>query len=264
MNGRTAPDPVRVAVGAAATVGDGIRRMLLFGVDAARRLPGVDPALVALESRGAETLRAGDEIADRVLHTVVRRVVDAALDVVDITAVVRDHVDLDTLAEGIDIERILDRVDIDAVAARVAIAPILARVDIDAVAARVDVAAIVDRVDLDALAAKIDVEAIIDRVDLDALAAKIDVDAIIDRVDLDALAAKIDVDAIIGRVDLVGLANAVIEGVDLPSIIRESTGSMSTEAVRGVRSQGMHADDAVSGFVGRFFGRVPETPEAPA
>ncbi|AXY53688.1 hypothetical protein YT1_4297 [Rhodococcus ruber] len=220
--------------------------MLLFGVDAARRLPGVDPALVALESRGAETLRAGDEIADRVLHTVVRRVVDAALDVVDITAVVRDHVDLDVLAEGIDIERILDRVDIDAVAARIAIAPILARVDIDAVAARVDVAAIVDRVDLDALAAKIDVE------------------AIIDRVDLDALAAKIDVDAIIGRVDLVGLANAVIEGVDLPSIIRESTGSMSTEAVRGVRSQGMHADDAVSGFVGRFFGRVPETPEAPA
>ncbi|CDZ87680.1 hypothetical protein QM787_15880 [Rhodococcus ruber] len=246
MNGRTAPDPVRVAVGAAATVGDGIRRMLLFGVDAARRLPGVDPALVALESRGAETLRAGDEIADRVLHTVVRRVVDAALDVVDITAVVRDHVDLDVLAEGIDIERILDRVDIDAVAARIAIAPILARVDIDAVAARVDVAAIVDRVDLDALAAKIDVE------------------AIIDRVDLDALAAKIDVAAIIGRVDLVGLANAVIEGVDLPSIIRESTGSMSTEAVRGVRSQGMHADDAVSGFVGRFFGRVPETPEAPA
>lgn len=246
MNGRTAPDPMRVAVGAAATVGDGIRRMLLFGVDAARRLPGVDPALVALESRGADTLRAGDEIADRVLHTVVRRVVDAALDVVDITAVVRDHVDLDVLAEGIDVERILDRVDIDAVAARVAIAPILARVDIDAVAARVDVAAIVDRVDLDALAAKIDVE------------------AIIDRVDLDALAAKIDVDAIIGRVDLVGLANAVIEGVDLPSIIRESTGSMSTEAVRGVRSQGMHADDAVSGFVGRFFGRVPETPEAPA
>ena len=228
MNGRTAPDPVRVAVGAAATVGDGIRRMLLFGVDAARRLPGVDPALVALESRGAETLRAGDEIADRVLHTVVRRVVDAALDVVDITAVVRDHVDLDTLAEGIDIERILDRVDIDAVAARVAIAPILARVDIDAVAERVDVAAIVDRVDLD------------------------------------ALAAKIDVDAIIGRVDLVGLANSVIEGVDLPSIIRESTGSMSTEAVRGVRNQGMHADDAVSGFVGRLFGRVPESPDAPA
>ncbi|MDM7490617.1 MULTISPECIES: hypothetical protein [Rhodococcus] len=246
MNGRPTLDPVRVAVGAAATVGDGIRRMLLFGVDAARRLPGVDPALVALESRGAETLRAGDEIADRVLHTVVRRVVDAALDVVDITAVVRDHVDLDTLAEGIDIERILDRVDIDAVAARVAIAPILARVDIDAVAERVDVAAIVDRVDLD------------------ALAAKIDVDAIIDRVDLDALAAKIDVDAIIGRVDLVGLANAVIEGVDLPSIIRESTGSMSTEAVRGVRNQGMHADDAVSGFVGRLFGRVPESPEAPA
>ncbi|GES37304.1 hypothetical protein RAJCM14343_2558 [Rhodococcus aetherivorans] len=245
MNGRTGPDPVRVAVGAAATVGDGIRRMLLFGVDAARRLPGVDPALVALEARGAETLRAGDEIADRLLRAVVRRVVSAALDEVDITAVVRDHVDLDAVAEGVDVERIVGRVDLDAIAARVDIAPILDRVDIDAVAERVDVGAIIDRVDLD------------------AVAATIDVGAIIDRVDLDAVAATIDVDAIIGRVDLIGLANAVIEGVDLPTIIRESTGSMSTEAMRGVRSQGMHADDAVSGFVGRLFGRA-EIPEEPA
>ena len=245
MNGRTGPDPVRVAVGAAATVGDGIRRMLLFGVDAARRLPGVDPALVALEARGAETLRAGDEVADRLLRAVVRRVVSAALDEVDITAVVRDHVDLDAVAEGVDVERIVGRVDLDAIAARVDIAPILDRVDIDAVAERVDVGAIIDRVDLD------------------AVAATIDVDAIIDRVDLDAVAATIDVDAIIGRVDLIGLANAVIEGVDLPTIIRESTGSMSTEAMRGVRSQGMHADDAVSGFVGRLFGRA-EIPEEPA
>ncbi|MGX7732498.1 hypothetical protein ACWPOB_25000 [Rhodococcus sp. 2H158] len=245
MNGRTGPDPVRVAVGAAATVGDGIRRMLLFGVDAARRLPGVDPALVALEARGAETLRAGDEVADRLLRAVVRRVVSAALDEVDITAVVRDHVDLDAVAEGVDVERIVGRVDLDAIAARVDIAPILDRVDIDAVAERVDV------------------DAIIDRVDLDAVAATIDVGAIIDRVDLDVVAATIDVDAIIGRVDLIGLANAVIEGVDLPTIIRESTGSMSTEAMRGVRSQGMHADDAVSGFVGRLFGRA-EIPEEPA
>lgn len=245
MNGRTGPDPVRVAVGAAATVGDGIRRMLLFGVDAARRLPGVDPALVALEARGAETLRAGDEIADRLLRAVVRRVVSAALDEVDITAVVRDHVDLDAVAEGVDVERIVGRVDLDAIAARVDIAPILDRVDIDAVAERVDVGAIINRVDLD------------------AVAATIDVGAIIDRVDLDAVAATIDVDAIIGRVDLIGLANAVIEGVDLPTIIRESTGSMSTEAMRGVRSQGMHADDAVSGFVGRLFGRA-EIPEEPA
>ncbi|ANZ24038.1 hypothetical protein A4U64_04505 [Rhodococcus sp. WB1] len=263
MNGRTGPDPVRVAVGAAATVGDGIRRMLLFGVDAARRLPGVDPALVALEARGAETLRAGDEIADRLLRAVVRRVVSAALDEVDITAVVRDHVDLDAVAEGVDVERIVGRVDLDAIAARVDIAPILDRVDIDAVAERVDVGAIIDRVDLDAVAATIDVGAIIDRVDLDAVAATIDVGAIIDRVDLDAVAATIDVDAIIGRVDLIGLANAVIEGVDLPTIIRDSTGSMSTEAMRGVRSQGMHADDAVSGFVGRLFGRA-EIPEEPA
>jgi hypothetical protein len=38
-------------------------------------------------------------------------------------------------------------------------------------------------------------------------------------------------------------------------MIRESTGSLSTEAVHGARVQGMQADDAVAGFVGRLFGR---------
>jgi hypothetical protein len=128
----------------------------------------------------------------------------------------------------VDIERIVDRVDVDAIAARVDIAPILDRVDVDDVAARVDIERIVDRVDVNAIAAKVDV---------------------------DRIAASVDVDAVIGRVDLVGLSNEVIEGVDLPRIIRESTSTMSTEAVRGARSQGMAADDAVAGFVGRLFGR---------
>ena len=50
----------------------------------------------------------------------------------------------------------------------------------------------------------------------------------------------------------------MIDGVDLSAIIRESTGTMSTEAVQGVRTQGMRADDAVSGFVGRMLGRHPD------
>ncbi|NKR40931.1 hypothetical protein GS503_08675 [Rhodococcus hoagii] len=255
MDGNRTPDPARVVAGSVAFLGDALRFAAGTTLDLARRVPGVDAGLALLESRGAETLRAADAVVDRVLREVVRRVVAAALAEVDITAVVREHVDLDAIAEGIDIERIVDRVDIerivdrvdvDAIAARVDIAPILDRVDVNAIAARVDIAPILDRVDVDDVAARVDIERIIDRVDVNAIAAKVDVDRI---------AASVDVDAVIGRVDLVGLSNEVIEGVDLPRIIRESTSTMSTEAVRGARSQGMAADDAVAGFVGRLFGR---------
>ncbi|CAM3003514.1 hypothetical protein RHDE110596_11740 [Prescottella defluvii] len=228
MDGNRTPDPVRVAAGSVAFLGDALRFAAGTTLDLARRVPGVEAGLDALESRGAETLRAADALTELVLRSVLRRVVAAALAEVDITAVVRDHVDLDTVAEGIDIERIIDRVDVDDIAARV------------------DIERIIDRVDVDDIAARVDIDRIIDRVDVNAIAAKVDVDAI---------AAKVDVDAVIDRVDLVDLSNSVIDGVDLPRIIRESTGSMSTEAVRGARSQGMHADDAVAGFVGRLFGR---------
>ncbi|ORL39289.1 hypothetical protein A6F59_21600 [Prescottella equi] len=237
MDGNRTPDPARVVAGSVALLGDALRFATGTTLDLARRVPGVDAGLALLESRGAETLRAADAVVDRVLREVVRRVVAAALAEVDITAVVREHVDLDAIAEGIDIERIVDRVDIER---------IVDRVDVDAIAARVDIERIVDRVDVDDVAARVDIERIVDRVDVNAIAAKVDVDRI---------AASVDVDAVIGRVDLVGLSNEVIEGVDLPRIIRESTSTMSTEAVRGARSQGMAADDAVAGFVGRLFGR---------
>ncbi|NKR44933.1 hypothetical protein [Prescottella equi] len=237
MDGNRTPDPARVVAGSVAFLGDALRFAAGTTLDLARRVPGVDAGLALLESRGAETLRAADAVVDRVLREVVRRVVAAALAEVDITAVVREHVDLDAIAEGIDIERIVDRVDIER---------IVDRVDVDAIAARVDIAPILDRVDVDDVAARVDIERIVDRVDVNAIAAKVDVDRI---------AASVDVDAVIGRVDLVGLSNEVIEGVDLPRIIRESTSTMSTEAVRGARSQGMAADDAVAGFVGRLFGR---------
>ncbi|ORM07695.1 hypothetical protein [Prescottella equi] len=237
MDGNRIPDPARVVAESVAFLGDALRYAAGTTLDLARRVPGVDAGLALLESRGAETLRAADAVVDRVLREVVRRVVAAALAEVDITAVVREHVDLDAIAEGIDIERIVDRVDIER---------IVDRVDVDAIAARVDIAPILDRVDVDDVAARVDIERIVDRVDVNAIAAKVDVDRI---------AASVDVDAVIGRVDLVGLSNEVIEGVDLPRIIRESTSTMSTEAVRGARSQGMAADDAVAGFVGRLFGR---------
>ncbi len=57
------------------------------------------------------------------------------------------------------------------------------------------------------------------------------------------------------QVDMVALAREVVDGLDLPAIVRESTGSLASETVRGAREQAMHADDAVGSFTDRLFGR---------
>jgi hypothetical protein len=100
------------------------------------------------------------------------------------------------------------------------------------------------RIDLTALVAK--------NVDLDALVAEVDTDAVAARIDVDAVARRLDIDAVIARIDLVGLAEEVINAIDLPEIIRESTGSMASETVRGVRMQSIGADETVARIVDRI------------
>lgn len=85
------------------------------------------------------------------------------------------------------------------------------------------------------------VAAVIDELDLTAI--------VRDRLQADAIAA------VIARIDLVTLANQVIDGVDLPAIIRESTSTVTADVMTDVRSQGERADDAVSGFVDRMLRR---------
>lgn len=77
-------------------------------------------------------------------------------------------------------------------------------------------------------------------------------DALTQYVDLDKVVAEIDIDAIIERVDLVGLVNQVIDEVDLPEIIRDSTGSIGSETVRGIRMRGITADEAVDRVLDHF------------
>jgi hypothetical protein len=70
---------------------------------------------------------------------------------------------------------------------------------------------------------------------------------------VEEVVARIDLDAIIARIDLTALAEEVIEGIDLPEIIRESTGTVASEVVRGVRMQSIDADEAVARVVDRLF-----------
>ena len=87
--------------------------------------------------------------------------------------------------------------------------------------------------------------------------AELDLTALVrERVDIDAVVRDVDIDAIIARIDLVGLADSVIDGVDLPRIIRESTTSVTADVMTDVRTQGERADDMVSGLVDRMLGRT--------
>ena len=147
---------------------------------------------------------------------------------------------------------------------------LLRRMDLTEVVRRyVDLDDLVASVDLDRAVERVDLDAVIGRLDLDRIVReRVDLDGIVSTVDIDAIAARIDIDAVIGRIDLVGLAEDVIAEVDLPEIIRESTGSMASETVRGVRMQGISADEAVGRAVDRFRlvrsrRRQPVLPEAP-
>ena len=144
-------------------------------------------------------------------------VAEVALGRLDLTRIVRENVRLDE---------------------------VVADVDLDSAVARVDLSPIVERVDIDA---------ILDRVDLDAVVARVDIEAILDRVDVDTVVGRADLDAVIARIDIVGMVEEVIEAIDLPAIIRESTGSMASETMRGVRMSGINADDALTRVVERGF-----------
>lgn len=193
------------------------------------------PDVLAALTEYGRTGRAGiEQLADTLLRLAVRHVVAAVVETVDLTELVRRHVDLDAVAAGIDLDAAVARVDLDAAAARL---------DLDAVVARVDIEAVVRRVDLDAVAR---------RIDLDALAARIDPDPVV---------ARVDLDTILARVDVVGIAREVIDAIDLPEIVRHSTGTLTSDTVRTVRREAMQADDVVGGLFDRLLHRqVPRAP----
>ncbi|MEP7194843.1 MAG: hypothetical protein ABI903_18550 [Actinomycetota bacterium] len=197
--------------------------------------------------------------------------VDAALDQVDVeqvAAVVLDRVNLDVLVadilrrldvtavtlavlQGLDLTKIattaIESTDLDR-----AVNEALGRLDVDDVAAR-----LLDQLDLTKL--------VLDRVDLERVVAGaldgLDLTSIVvDQVDLGGVVSAalqhVDLTQIVmQQVDLLGVAEYVIDGVDLPEIIRDSTGSVASEAVVGLRMQGVDADIAVGRIVDRILGR---------
>ena len=222
-------------------------RWLVGGI--ARPIAGALLRPVAAGSTAAEGRALQAQWADLLARTaghVAREVVAVVLPALDLTALVLKHVDLDRIAAALDLDAAVARVDLDG---------IVDRIDLDGIVGRVDVAAVVDRVDLDAAVARVDIGAIVDRVDLDAVAARLDADRVV---------ARVNLDAVVARLDLVGIAQSVIDAIDLPEIVRESTGALSSDAVRAVRAASRRADDRVAGLFDRLLRRTPYPDGPPA
>ena len=120
---------------------------------------------------------------------------------------------------------------------------------------------IIERLDLtDIVLNQVDLNLIVNRA-LDSLDLT---QLVIDRVDIDAIVAEANIESIIDRVPVIPLANFVIEEIDLPQIIRESTGGVATDAVNAIRVQGVGADQLVSRLADRvMFRRRQRKVQAP-
>jgi hypothetical protein len=99
-----------------------------------------------------------------------------------------------------------------------------------------------------------------------ALSGPVTVGTVLDRVDLtglaDELLSRVDVNALLLRhVDVGALAQAVVDSVDLPQIVRQASGSLTSETVETIRVQGIDADRAVERLVDRLL--VRRRPEVP-
>jgi len=126
------------------------------------------------------------------------------------------------------------------------------RIDIGAVMQRVPLAEILGAVDIDAILDQVDLNEVLNHVDVGRLLDRIDVEQVVDRVDANALVQRVDVQGILARVDMVGIVAEVLDEIDIGSIVRESTGSITGDAVDGARVTAMRLD----GFVGRVADRV--------
>jgi hypothetical protein len=125
----------------------------------------------------------------------------------------------------------------------------------DAIIERIDLTQVViDQVDLHRI-----VTSALDTLDLTEL--------VIDRVDVDAIVAEADIEAVIDRVPIIPLANYVIDEIDLPQIIRDSTSGIAGDAMNTVRRQSIGADQLVSRLADRIVfrrhGRKVDAPGNP-
>lgn len=108
---------------------------------------------------------------------------------------------------------------------------------VDAIIARIDLTdVVISRVDLRAV-----VESALDQLDLTEI--------VIQRVDVDQIVAQASIEDVIDRVPMIQIADYIIEEIDLPQIIRESTGGIAMDAFTTTRYSAARTDEFVSKIV---------------
>jgi hypothetical protein len=136
-----------VALGCAAvawkTACAGSAKLARKGTRLGRLLPiSISPGLVRVLSpegllnpaarRGRDVRSTVGLEVDRIVRALAPDVVRTVLDELDLTAIVRERVDIDAVVEDIDVDAVAARLDLDRVAARLDIDRIIDRVDVDA------------------------------------------------------------------------------------------------------------------------------------
>lgn len=138
-----------------------------------------------------------------------------------------------------------ERPEVQTIATAVAV-EVVRRV-LDAVLDQLDLTQLViDRVDLNRVIASVDFEDVVGHIDIGGVMERVDIDEVVDR---------LNVERVIARLDMPRLALEVIDQIDLPEIIRASTGSVASESVRVVRMQTFGADRAIARVVDKLLGR---------
>jgi hypothetical protein len=106
--------------------------------------------------------------------------------------------------------------------------------------------AIVSRVDLtDIVISQVDLRRVVE-----SALAELDLTQIVlDQVDVNRIVDAADINAVVDRVPMVQIADYVIEEIDLPQIIRESTGGIAMDAFTSTRFSAIRTDDVLSRIV---------------
>ncbi len=164
------------------------------------------------------------------------------------------------LLRAVDLDRVLRSVDLDALLRGVDLNAVLDGVDLDALLRGVDLNALLDGVDLNPLLARLDLNPVLSGLDLNPLLTSLDLTTVVGGIDLNAVLAGVDIDAVLARTDLVGVAATVVDGIDLNSIVRDASASVTTEMIGDVRTGSERADDRVEIFVNRLLRRTGDGP----
>ncbi len=96
---------------------------------------------------------------------------------------------------------------------------------------------------LDAVVPRV-TEAILRRVDITQI--------VVSNVDVNKIAAEVKLEPIIDRIPIVTIADYVIEEIDLPEVIRGSTGGIAEQVMQTVRFKAIQSDVAVERLVDRI------------